>query len=81
LAFIFSLSLHWNDGWVSLKTLDLALCLFAVGHERLGKLRHLGRLGYLGKSLKNLLFRAVNILLRQNRSLSVFSTMGISSDM
>jgi hypothetical protein len=52
---------------------------FAVCHEHLRKLRHLGRLGYLGKSPKNLLFRAVNILqLRQNRSLSVFSTMGNS---
>jgi hypothetical protein len=55
------------------------LCLFAVCHERLRKLRHLGRLGYLGKRPKNLLFRAVNILQpRQNRSLSVFSTMGAS---
>jgi hypothetical protein len=45
----------------------------------LRKLRHLGRLGYLWKSAKNHLFHAVNILqLRQNRSLSVFSTMGIS---
>jgi hypothetical protein len=35
------------------KTLDMALCLFAVGRERLRKLRHLGRLGYLGKSQKN----------------------------
>ena len=61
------------------KTLDMALCLFAVCHERLCKLRHLRRLGYLGKSPKNLLFRSVNILqLRQNRSLSVFSTTGIS---
>jgi hypothetical protein len=55
------------------------LCLFAVCHERLRKFRYLGRLGYLGKSPKNLLFRAVNIRQpRQNRSLSVFSTMGAS---
>jgi hypothetical protein len=61
------------------ETLDMALCLFAVCHKHLRKLTHLGRLGYLGKSPKNLLFRAVNILqLRQNRSLSVFFTMGIS---
>jgi hypothetical protein len=61
------------------KTLDMALCLFAVCHERLCKLRHLRRLGYLGKSPENLLFRSVNILqLRQNRSLTVFSTTGIS---
>jgi hypothetical protein len=53
--------------------------LFAVCHERLRKLRHLGRLGYLGKSAKNHLSRAVNILqLRQNSSLGVFCTMGIS---
>jgi hypothetical protein len=55
------------------KTLDMALCLFAVCHERLRKLRHLGRLAIFGKSQKNPLFRAVNILqLRQNRS-PVFS--------
>jgi hypothetical protein len=64
------------------KTLDMALCLFAVCHERLRKLRHLGRLDYLGKSAKNLLSRAVNILqLRQNKPLSVFSPWESPSDM
>jgi hypothetical protein len=60
------------------KTLDMALCLFAVCHNRLRKLGIWAALAILG-SPKNPLFRTVNIpQLRQNRSLSVFSTMGIS---
>jgi hypothetical protein len=61
------------------KTLDMALCLFAVCYNRLRKLGISAALAILGRVPKKLLFRAVNILqLRQNRSLSVFSTMGIS---